>query len=684
MDAHREIFFGGSVESFGWIIYILAVLSIIILGYAFYRRIRLWQVGVKDDSTSNLGQKTKAFIYTGLIDGIVHRRIIRDWFPGITHALVFWGALLLLLGTAVDVISHYIVEFLHGSTYLAFSFLSDLGGVMIIVGVLALAYRRYIQKPDRLDNILDDGITLGLIFVIVLTGFIAEGLRMLVTQAANPTLPIMAEWAPWSFLGYGFAKAFGEGTNPLTAYEGLWWFHSLLIPGTIVYFALRIGKLTHIVVSPLSVFFRSDRPKGALRTVDLEEAETFGAADIKDFTFKDLLELDACTRCGRCQDNCPAYLSGKPLSPKKVIQDLKAFMSERAPELLSAKAASEGESATPGGNGKVMIGDVVTEDEIWACTTCRACQEQCPVFIEPIHKIVEMRRNLVLEQTQFPETAMGALRSMEQRGHPWRGTMAARTDWADGLDVKLLSDDSNVDVLYWVGCTAALEERNMKVAKAVAKVLKAAGVNFGILGPEEVCCGEPARRIGNEYLFQTLAQQNVETLNGYGVKKIVTACPHGYNTLKNEYPEFGGHYEVWHHTEFIKDLIRQGKLNVSRVVAKKTTYHDSCYLGRYNDIYDAPREIVQAATGTAPLEMEHQRSKGFCCGAGGGRMFMEEQIGTRMNQMRTEEAMKVGAEVIASACPFCLQMFEDAIKALEQEGAVKVLDIAEIIADSLE
>jgi Fe-S oxidoreductase len=359
-------------------------------------------------------------------------------------------------------------------------------------------------------------------------------------------------------------------------------------------------------------------------------------------------------------------------------------MSERAPELLKAKAASEGESGNPGGNGKVMIGDIVTEDEIWACTTCRACQEQCPVFIEPIHKIVEMRRNLVLEQTQFPETAMGALRSMEQRGHPWRGTMASRTDWADGLDVKLLSDDSNVDILYWVGCTAALEERNMKVAKAVAKVLKAAGVNFGILGPEEVCCGEPARRIGNEYLFQMLAQQNVETLNGYGVKKIVTACPHGYNTLKNEYPDFGGHYEVWHHTEFIKDLIRQGKLNVSRVVAKKTTYHDSCYLGRYNDIYDAPREVVQAATGTHPLEMEHLRSKGFCCGAGGGRMFMEEQIGTRMNQMRTEEAMKVGAEVIASACPFCLQMFEDAIKALEQEGTVRALDIAEIIADSLE
>jgi Fe-S oxidoreductase len=331
-----------------------------------------------------------------------------------------------------------------------------------------------------------------------------------------------------------------------------------------------------------------------------------------------------------------------------------------------------------------MIGEVITEDEIWACTTCRACQEQCPVFIEPINKIIEMRRNLVLEQTQFPETAMGALRSMEQRGHPWRGTMASRTDWAEGMDIKLLSDDSNVDVLFWVGCTAALEERNMKVAKAVAKVLQAAGVNFGILGTEESCCGEPARRIGNEYLFQMLAQQNIEILKGYGVTRIVTACPHGYNTIKNEYPQFGGHFEVWHHTEFIADLLKQGKLTLARSLDKKTTYHDSCYLGRYNDIYEAPREILQRVTGTAPVEMEHRKSKAFCCGGGGGRMWMEEQIGKRMNQMRAEEAIKANAEVLASACPFCIQMFEDGIKSLEVEASLKTMDLAEIIAEAIE
>lgn len=675
-EAFREIMF--QIEN-GWIIYILAVLSVAYLVYALYRRSRLWKLGQRDDTFSNLGKKTKAFIYSATIDGIIHRKIIfKDLYPGIIHALIFYGALLLLLGTALDVISHYIVEFLHGNTYLAISFLADLGGVMILVGVILVAIRRYIQKPDRLDNIPADAIALALIFIIVVTGFILEGLRIAVTAAHFVELPIM-EWAQWSFLGFGFAKAFEGGSHLVGWYQSLWWFHSLLIFGTIVYIALAFPKLTHIVVAPINAFFRSTMPKGALRTIELEEAETFGAANIQDFTFKDLLDLDSCTRCGRCQDNCPAYLSGKPLSPKKVIQDLKALLTERGPVLLGSKA-----SDNPGENGRQMIGDIILEDEIWACTTCRACQEQCPVFIEPINKIIEMRRNLVLEQTQFPETAMGALRSMEQRGHPWRGTMATRTDWADGLNIKQLSEDSNVDVLFWVGCTAALEERNMNVAKAVAKVLQAAGVNFGILGTEESCCGEPARRIGNEYLFQMLAQQNIETLKGYGVKKIVTACPHGFNTIKNEYPQFGGNFEVWHHTEFIAELLKQGKLTFARKLDKRITYHDSCYLGRYNDIYQQPREILRAVTEASPVEMEHRMSKAFCCGGGGGRMWMEEQIGRRMNQIRTEEAIKTNAEVLASACPFCIQMFEDAIKAVEAEETLKAMDIAEIIAEAIE
>ncbi|OGO00258.1 MAG: hypothetical protein A2Y59_04635 [Chloroflexi bacterium RBG_13_52_14] len=689
--AHREIFFD---IKFGWIIYILAVIAVAAFAYAAYRRYHLWRLGKKEGISLELWKRTKAFAVTGLIDGFVHRRIIRDFYPGIMHALLFWGALLLLLGTAMDVISHYIVEFLHGNTYIAFSFLADLGGVMLLLGVILAVVRRYIQKPERLNNILDDATALGFIFIIVLTGFILEGLRILITADHFTQFPIMS-WEKWSFLGYGFAKAFEGGSNLVGWYQGLWWFHSFLVIGAIIYISLAFHRLTHIIVSPINVFFRSLAPKGALKTIDLENTETFGASKIQDFTWKDLLDLDACTRCGRCQDSCPAHLSGKPLSPKKVIQDLKAVLTKEGPSLLKAKAAmatadKPGEGGNPGGGDnpgeteRKMVGDVITEDVIWACTTCRACQEQCPVFIEPINKIIEMRRNLVLEQTQFPETAMGALRSMEQRGHPWRGTMATRTDWAEGLGIKPLADNKEVNILYWVGCTGALEERNMKVATAVGKVLKAAGVNFGILGNEETCCGEPARRIGNEYLFQTLAQKNVETLNNYGVKKIVTSCPHCYNTLKNEYPQFKGNFEVVHHTEFIADLIKQGKLKIARKLDKKATYHDSCYLGRYNDIYQAPREILRSVSETSPLEMQRHMTKGFCCGAGGGRMFMEEQIGRRINQIRTEEALKTNAEVLASACPYCLQMFEDAIKALEAEGKIKAMDLAEIMAASLE
>jgi len=448
--------------------------------------------------------------------------------------------------------------------------------------------------------------------------------------------------------------------------------------GAITYIALSFNRLWHIIISPLNVFFKSLEPKGALVPIDLEVVETFGAGKIENFGWKHLMDLDACTRCGRCQDNCPAYLSSKPLSPKKVVQDLKTTWLAEAPRLLHAGKKKE----NPGNEGQTLPGEVITGDEIWSCTTCRACQEVCPVCIEPMVKVIELRRNLVMEQAVVPETGEGALRSIEDRGHPWRGTTLTRTDWAQGLDIKTLAEDSEIDILFWVGCTEALEDRSVRIAQAVGKILKLAGIKFGILGIEESCCGDPARRLGNEYLFQLQAEKNIEILKNYNVKKIVTACPHCYNTLKNEYPQFGGEFEVLHHTELITGLLKEDKLRILKGNRGVVTYHDSCYLGRHNDIYEPPRQILKSIPDITVVEMERNKERGFCCGGGGGHMWLEERIGKRISEMRIEQALETQAEIVATACPYCLQMFDDAIKAKAVEESLKVIDIAELVAQS--
>lgn len=683
--ATREIFW--NIGDWGYILYGLLLPLAIILAYAVYRRYRLWRLGQPDNRLDNLANRIWSFAVTGIVDGFIHRRFLRDPYPGLMHFLIFWGAIVFLLGAAIDFITHYAVsgvvngETVHGlwgAPYLGVSFVVDVLGIAVILGVIIATYRRYIQRPERLDNKPENAIALSLIFVIVLTGFIIEGLRIAVLDPP---------WAVWSPGGWVFAQMFGGISSGalLLTHKSLWWFHTVLGLGAITYVALTFSSLSHIVVAPFNVLFRSSRPKGALAPINLEEAETFGVGKIDDFTWKQLLDLDSCTRCGRCQDVCPAYATGKPLSPKKVIQDLKRHWLEVGPGLVAAKA-SGGNGGNPGNlgdNGVSMIGDVILEDEIWACTTCRACQEVCPVFVEHIDKIIDMRRNLVLEQAMIPETAETALRCIEDRGHSCRGTTATRSDWCLPLDVTHLAEDKDVDLIYFVGCAAALEDRNMKVAVAVAGLLKAAGLKVGVLCEEETCCGEPARRMGNEYLFQMQVQKNIETFNSYGIKKIVVTCPHCYNTIKNEYPQFGGEFEVVHHSQLIADLIKQGKLKLSNALGKKVTYHDACYLGRHNDVYEEPRQIVKAIPGSRLVEMKRSRSKSFCCGGGGGRFWMEERIGTRINEARTEQIIETKADIVATACPYCLQMFEDAIKSKEASEYLKAMDLAELVESAI-
>jgi Fe-S oxidoreductase len=440
------------------------------------------------------------------------------------------------------------------------------------------------------------------------------------------------------------------------------------------------SKHLHVLTSIPNVFLASLKPRGALSKLNLEDENTqkFGADDVVDLTWKQLLDGYTCTDCGRCTASCLANFTGKTLSPRKIIMNIRQRTGEIAPVILAGSPGSENEQLA-----HRLLDNYVSEEELWACTTCQACMQECPVMIEHVPVIMDMRRFLVLNESRFPAELTNTFKNLESNFTPWPFSSESRADWARGLDVPILGQGAGgVDVLYWVGCAGSFDKRYEKVSRAMVKLLNAAGIKFAILGTEEKCTGDAARRAGNEYLAQLLMTENVETLNKYSFRKILTTCPHCFNTLKNEYPQFGGNYEVVHHTEFLQGLVNEGRLNVARESRQRTTFHDSCYLGRYNAIYDAPRMVLKSA-GADLVEMGRSRDKGFCCGAGGARMFMEEKVGKRVNVERTEEALRLRPQTIATSCPFCMTMLSDGLKAKDAEDVAKVLDIAEILADAL-
>ena len=642
--------------------------------YSIYRRYRLWHLGKAEKLTKDIGKRIIAFIRTTVIDAIGHRRFLREPFPGIMHFLIFWGCGILLLGAAVDFVTHTFGQNITGSPYLWFSLIVDLGGIAVIVGAIMAVIRRYIMKPKRLNTILDDGVVLSLIIVIVITGFVIEGLRQSVTELVDHP-----DWAIWSPGGYIFARAF-SGASPGALevwHRSLWWFHSVLVIGAIIYISLVFSKLQHILVSPLNVFFRSLGPVAVPAPIDFEHAETLGVGDSREFTWKQLLDVDACTNCGRCQDKCPAYLSGKPLSPRKMTQDIKGHW-------LKTTGMPKTETE-PSPERPALIGESVSEDEIWACTTCAACQETCPVYVEHIPKVIDMRRNLVLMQSKMPETAQVMLRNLQSKGHPWAGVQSLRLrgDWTSGQDLKILGEGDTAEVLFWVGCTGALVDRNVSATLSLVKVLKTAGISFGVLGEAETCCGDPARRAGYEIVFQTMAEQNIEAFKTHNVKEIITSCPHCYNALKNEYKQYGAGLKVVHYTELISSLIKEGRLKLTKEANSILTYHDPCYLGRYNQIYSAPRDVLQAIPRTSLREMEHSRNQSFCCGGGGGHMWIEESIGRKINEIRIEDAIKTGADTVVASCPYCLQMLEEGIERKEAKESLKAKDLSELVEKAL-
>lgn len=660
MTPTREVYWNVSAV---WLMYVLLIPTLVIFTYGLYRHLRLWQLGKPEQRCDLAFQRIKGL----LVYAFGHARILTHRYAGLFHILIFSGFAVLFTGTVVVMIHEDLgLRIMQGNFYLYFQSLAlDVFGLLAILGILMAVYRRTVLKPVRLENTWQDAVIPALLLVILLTGFMVEGLRIVATQD---------RWGDWSpvglFAGKALTAVFPAGVlRPIHAF--LWWFHLLLVFGLIAW--LPYSKLLHVFTSAANIFFRSLEPKGAMvKPIDIETAATFGVKEISQFTWKGLLDLDACTECGRCQDVCPAFATDKPLSPKSLILDLRDYLHSNGSRLQGGTIAGPGD-ASP------LIGGAIKEETLWSCTTCMACMEECPVFIEQVPKIIDMRRYLVMEEGRFPETMQQAIRSLEARGHPYPGVAASRLDWCRGLDVKILSQVGQAEYLYWVGCSVALNARNQKIARAFSRLLQQAGVDFAILGAEEHCTGDPARRIGNEYLFQTLARQNIDMLQSRLVKKIVTTCPHCFNSLKNDYPKFGATFEVYHHSQFLAELIRQGRLKPADGLEGKVTFHDPCYLGRYNGTYDEPREIIRAIPGAQVVEMGQSREKSFCCGAGGGMMWMEEAEDKRVNNRRAEHAVESGADIVGVACPFCMTMLDDGIKARKGNRKIEVLDIAEVL-----
>ncbi len=596
------------------------------------------------------------------------RLIGGDFWPGLMHATIFWGFIILTLGT---------LEFFGKGVTEAFSlpFLSDTPGYLVLEDVFSVAviaalayaaFRRLVTKPRRLTLSAEGLVILLLIGGLMVTDLAADACRILLAPAATDR---------WQLAGSALASVLAPlpGGAVKVLFHVSWWFHAVILLGFLVW--LPYSKHLHVMAAPFNVFFAPLGPKGQSRTVDLENAETFGVGAITEFTWKDLFDLYNCTECGRCTSRCPANMSGKQLDPKMLILNLQEHLWESGPKLT-------GQPGNPSAKHG-MVGGVITDNVLWACTMCRWCVDACPVFIEHVPKIVDMRRWLVLTESRFPAELQPAFRNLENNGNPWQMSWQTRIDWAKDLGVRVMSDVSEAEYLYWVGCYGSFDERNKKVARAFVKLLQAAGVDFAILGNEEKCTGEPARRLGHEYLYQTLAQGNIETLKRYRFQTIVTACPHCFNTIRNEYPDFDGHFRVIHHSQLLDELVRAGRLSVAPEGSERITYHDACNLGRYNGVYEEPRQVLASATRGELVEMRLSRSTGFCCGGGGGRVWMEETEGRRVNQLRVEQAMEVNPDILASACPFCLTMFEDGVKAKEVGDRIKTRDIAEILAARL-
>ena len=669
----REVF-GGIPVAMKTTFYVLTCVLLVYGAVLFGQRVKNWTRGKPDDrSTTAKNAKRRLKDFRA---GVYMQTLLRDPAAGIMHSLIYFSFLVLLAVTTVLEINHQIPKswkFLNGGIYEAYSFIGDLAGLCLFIGVMWAILRRYVQKPYRIriKTKPEHAVILGVFLAITVTGFGTEAWRIAETG--------MPSFEKWSFVGYPIAKLI-EGNAHLVGGHQIWWaLHILSFFAFLV--ILPVTMLRHMFTSPLNMYLKDrERPKGAMKPMPnlMEtELESFGASTIEDFTWKQLLDTDACTMCGRCTAVCPAQNTGKPLDPREIVLKVGQVMAATGDPVVSPPIGNVAELTVSANS----VFERITPEEIWACTTCKACDENCPVNIEILDKILDMRRYLSLMESNFPTELGNAYRSMENSGNPWGLSQADRADWADKIEGIEILDGTHpleADYLDWVGCAGSFDDKNKKVTQAMSQLLKRADVSFAILGPSEMCTGDPARRSGNEYIFQMLATQNIETLNGMGVKKIITQCPHCFNTLANEYPQLGGNYEVVHHSQFLEWLIDQGKLDMSNArLEERVVYHDSCYLGRHNDVYMAPRNVIGSLAGIEIVEAGRNGTKGMCCGAGGARMWMEESTGKQVNVERSQELLATGATKIAVACPFCYIMIDDGVKGQGVgDDEVQVADIS--------
>ncbi len=665
-----------------FLFYVVGIVALSMGGYTVFNYYRMVHLGQAEVIKSSLFFKLKSVLVNVLLQKKLFKKPIRGFF----HVIIFYGFLIYGVHTTSQIIGgflgdyyFYIPTIFGAQVEHAYDLVLDIFSLLVLSGLVFFASRRWLLKAPELDRpSLQSFIIIKLIALLMISTLIGESAKSIILSQGSLN-PIR------SFI-VNLYHSYGLVDYAPHLFKVGWWTHILTVFALTIY--VPRSKHAHLIWAPLNYFYARPTPRGAIRFLDVENTELWGASNVNEFSWKSLIDGLSCIECGRCQLECPASQTGKILSPKSIMVDLKHAFMEQMPKVQAAKKENKDISE----NQEIRVIDNYTSTEaLWACTTCYACVEACPVGNNQVDSIIEMRRSLVLNEGALPTELQGALTNIENQSNPWGVGSHKREEWAEGLDIRTMAEwkeaGEQPDVLFWVGCAGAFDDRNKKIVQSFAELMKKGDIKFGILGNEENCTGDSARRAGNEYLFQMMAQTNIETMNGYGVKNIVTSCPHCFNTIKNEYPQLGGEYNVVHHSEFLDKLLDEEKLNVDQEKAKKfsqVVYHDSCYLGRYNDNYSSPRNVLEKATGRKVVEAMDHHSKSLCCGAGGAQMWKEEEDGDeRVNTRRTKQLLATETSTIAAACPFCMTMITDGVNAEEKNEMVTTLDISEILKKSI-